>query len=284
MKTWMFYSYKGGSGRTVATANVAAALTKLGKRVAVVDLDFEAPGLQHVFGAEDTDQYANGVGIQQYLLGERDFEELNSLGTIDMFGPHGPLRGNYVPKDALLLYVIASPGVSALSDRAREVSPKMRALLDELGSKHNLDVVIIDAASGLRTAFEVAINVSDEMLIFFRWSTQHVEGTIKVAKLMKMMREFQTGRPIPFKLVASAVPEIEDIKKEPESISAPLLQRIGETHEKISKTLKDCQANPAEVFHKIDEKLALKWREKVIVFEQEDSDYEQLAKKLIASL
>src|SRR6266446_610144 len=284
MKTLMFYSYKGGSGRTVAVANVASALAKLGKRVAAIDLDFEAPGLQHVFGAEDTDQYGNGVGVQQYLLGERDFEELNALGTIDMLGAEGPLRGNYIPKDALLLYVIASPGVSALSDKAREVSPKMKTLIAELTARHNLDIVIIDAASGLRTAFEVAINVSDEMLVFFRWSTQHVEGTIRVAKLMKMMKEFQTGRPIPFKLIASAVPTKEELVELPENVRTPLVRSNEETRRKISDTLKDCKAVPTEVFFEIDELLPMKWKETVVVFDDSASPYEALAKKLVDTL
>lgn len=40
-----FYSYKGGVGRTMALANVAALLAQAGKRVLMVDFDLEAPGL-----------------------------------------------------------------------------------------------------------------------------------------------------------------------------------------------------------------------------------------------
>lgn len=40
-----FYSYKGGVGRTLALANVAAQLAKFGRKVLVVDFDLEAPGL-----------------------------------------------------------------------------------------------------------------------------------------------------------------------------------------------------------------------------------------------
>lgn len=40
-----FYSYKGGVGRTLALANVAAHLAQKGRRILVVDLDLEAPGL-----------------------------------------------------------------------------------------------------------------------------------------------------------------------------------------------------------------------------------------------
>src|SRR3954469_15713569 len=44
-----FYSFKGGVGRSMALANVAALLCKAGKSVLVVDWDLEAPGLHKFF-------------------------------------------------------------------------------------------------------------------------------------------------------------------------------------------------------------------------------------------
>ena len=44
-----FYSYKGGTGRSMALANVAWILASNGKRVLVVDWDLEAPGLHEYF-------------------------------------------------------------------------------------------------------------------------------------------------------------------------------------------------------------------------------------------
>src|SRR5262245_10016954 len=40
-----FYSYKGGVGRTLALANTAVLLAKQGRKVLMVDMDLEAPGL-----------------------------------------------------------------------------------------------------------------------------------------------------------------------------------------------------------------------------------------------
>jgi cellulose biosynthesis protein BcsQ len=45
-----FYSYKGGTGRTLALANIAALLASRGNRVLAVDFDLEAPGLWRYFG------------------------------------------------------------------------------------------------------------------------------------------------------------------------------------------------------------------------------------------
>src|SRR5258708_34998454 len=44
-----FYSYKGGTGRTMLLANVAWILAAAGKRVLVIDWDLEAPGLHRYF-------------------------------------------------------------------------------------------------------------------------------------------------------------------------------------------------------------------------------------------
>ncbi|MFC4058400.1 FxSxx-COOH system tetratricopeptide repeat protein [Planomonospora corallina] len=49
-KVITFYSYKGGTGRTMALANVAWILASAGKRVLVVDWDLESPGLHKFFG------------------------------------------------------------------------------------------------------------------------------------------------------------------------------------------------------------------------------------------
>src|SRR6202521_3593470 len=61
-----FYSYKGGTGRSMALANVAWILAANGKRVAVIDWDLEAPGLHRY--------------LHPYL---RDPELLDSSGVID---------------------------------------------------------------------------------------------------------------------------------------------------------------------------------------------------------
>src|SRR5262249_13442037 len=46
---YTFYSYKGGVGRSMALANVAALLARWGQRVLVLDWDLEAPGLEKYF-------------------------------------------------------------------------------------------------------------------------------------------------------------------------------------------------------------------------------------------
>src|SRR6202034_4956606 len=44
-----FYSFKGGTGRTMALANVAWILAANGERVLIADWDLESPGLHRFF-------------------------------------------------------------------------------------------------------------------------------------------------------------------------------------------------------------------------------------------
>lgn len=58
-----FYSYKGGTGRSMALANVAAYLAKKGRRTLMIDWDLEAPGLPRYFQAwlESEGGFGNAV-------------------------------------------------------------------------------------------------------------------------------------------------------------------------------------------------------------------------------
>jgi len=46
---YTFYSFKGGVGRSMALANIAALLAKAGRKILAVDWDLEAPGLEKYF-------------------------------------------------------------------------------------------------------------------------------------------------------------------------------------------------------------------------------------------
>jgi predicted hydrocarbon binding protein len=50
MKTFCFYSYKGGTGRTLCISNLAVCLARLDYNVVLIDFDFEAPGIPYKMG------------------------------------------------------------------------------------------------------------------------------------------------------------------------------------------------------------------------------------------
>jgi hypothetical protein len=64
-----FYSYKGGTGRSMAVANVAWLLASRGRRVLAIDWDLEAPGLHRYFEPFLTDKsLENSTGLIDFAL------------------------------------------------------------------------------------------------------------------------------------------------------------------------------------------------------------------------
>ncbi|MEH0937928.1 FxSxx-COOH system tetratricopeptide repeat protein [Micromonospora psammae] len=64
-----FYSYKGGTGRTMALANTAWILAANGQRVLVADWDLESPGLHRFYAPFlDPDQVASTGGVMDLIL------------------------------------------------------------------------------------------------------------------------------------------------------------------------------------------------------------------------
>ena len=64
-----FYSYKGGTGRSMALANAAWAMAMAGKRVLVMDWDLEAPGIHRYFHPFLNDPNLTATdGVIEYLM------------------------------------------------------------------------------------------------------------------------------------------------------------------------------------------------------------------------
>src|SRR6516162_3614529 len=76
-----FYSYKGGTGRSMTLANVAWILASAGKRVLAVDWDLEAPGLHRYFSPFLSDKDLTGSeGLIDLLIEFRDATAIGGPG------------------------------------------------------------------------------------------------------------------------------------------------------------------------------------------------------------
>lgn len=92
MRTLTFYSYKGGTGRSLLLANAARYLALLGERVVAVDFDFEAPGLHYKLNIS--------------APGQRTADAIPARGAVDYL--LAAAQGDGPPK-GLLDYVVSVP-------------------------------------------------------------------------------------------------------------------------------------------------------------------------------
>ena len=103
----VFFSIKGGVGRSTALAATAWALAEEGKRVMVLDLDLESPGLSSallpkdrrpLFGITDwlvEDLVNNGDIVLQNMVAQ---SSLSHNGEILVVPAHGINPGEYIAK------------------------------------------------------------------------------------------------------------------------------------------------------------------------------------------
>jgi len=149
----VYYSIKGGVGRSTALAASAWALAEAGKRVLVLDLDLESPGLsssllptdrQPAFGITDwlvEDLLGNGDAVIQDLYA---LSPLSRNGDILVVPAHGRDPGEYISK----LGRVWMPSFQA--DGSRQMwSVRLSRLLSELERRHQPDIVLIDSRAGI---------------------------------------------------------------------------------------------------------------------------------------
>ena len=150
---FVFFSIKGGVGRSTALAASAWSLARQGKRVLVLDLDLESPGLssallpaerQPTYGITDwlvEDLVDNGDDLLADMFATSD---LVTAGPIFLVPAHGREPGEYVSK----LGRVWMPKVMRSSGR-QSWSERLNRLIDSLENRHRPDVILIDSRAGI---------------------------------------------------------------------------------------------------------------------------------------
>lgn len=149
----VFYSIKGGVGRSTAIAACAWKMAQLGKRVLVLDVDLESPGLSSSLLPEDRQP---AYGITDWLVEDLvDHAEgilpdmvatsnLSHDGEIYIVPAHGANPGEYVSK----LGRVWMPKVKP--DGSREsFSLRLQRMIAALEARIEPDVVLIDSRAGI---------------------------------------------------------------------------------------------------------------------------------------
>jgi MinD-like ATPase involved in chromosome partitioning or flagellar assembly len=172
------HSYRGGTGKSNLTANLAVCLASAGKRVAVVDTDIQSPGIHLLFGLEDT----SGLRTLNDYLRERC--AVHEAAT-DVTPPEVRDAGGRV------WLVPSSVQAGEITRVLREgydvglMNDGLRDLIDRLA----LDYLLIDTHPGLNEETLLSIAISDVLLVLLRPDRQDYQGTavtVEVARKLEV--------------------------------------------------------------------------------------------------
>lgn len=213
-----FYSYKGGVGRTTLLALVARLLAKQGKRVAVVDLDLEAPGAASFLGASTT----NGRGVIDFIIdhvvaGAASIDglygrasdlapELESM--VDVF-PAGSVNTGYLEKLGRLDFASNSTRPTASPSEAA-----LRALLKSIGSQLKPNYILLDSRAGLHDLGGLSLHALSHVdILVCRSGPQSMAGLRIAAHSLARLREPKDRRIIVVQSLVSANRALADVER-----------------------------------------------------------------------
>lgn len=189
------HSFRGGTGKSNTTANLAALLAMEGYRVGVVDTDIQSPGIHVLFGMDDSDMEHS---LNDYLWGKCDINEAahdvtGRLGA-DVKGQLFLIPSSIKPGEIARI-LREGYDVGLLTDGFRDVVNKM-----------NLDYLMIDTHPGLNEETLLSIAISNVLVILMRPDSQDYQGT---AVTVDVARKLDVPNML---MVVNKVPQAFDVE------------------------------------------------------------------------
>lgn len=211
-KRIVFFSIKGGVGRSTALAVTAWSLAEQGKKVLVLDLDLESPGLSSNLLPEDRrptygitdwlveDLVDNGDMI---LNGMVATSTLSPNGEILVVPAHGREFGEYISK----LGRVWMPKISACG-KQESWSERLEKLISNLEQVYQPDVILIDSRAGIDEVASTCIThlKADLILLFALAGAQTWTGYSILFDYWLRMKTIRTIRDR-LQIIASMIPE-----------------------------------------------------------------------------
>jgi len=177
------HSYKGGTGKTLLSINLASTYVKREKNICLLDLDFRAPSLQAAFKTNDAEYWLN-----DYLNGVCEIDKV----LIDFTQKHG--------RSGRFLVGLANPTTEGIREMsAKDRKWEMRALGRLLSLKTSLlndmdlDYVILDTSPGLQYSSINAIVSADIVLVVTSLDASDIQGTQRMTSELYDLFEKKTG-------------------------------------------------------------------------------------------
>ncbi len=160
------HSFRGGTGKSNSTANLATLLAASGLRVGVIDTDIMSPGIHVLFGLNEDDMK---FSLNDYLWGKCQIKQ-TAYDVTDK------VKGQVAGKIFLIPSSIKAGEIARVLREGYDVgllNDGFHKLVEEL----KLDVLMIDTHPGLNEETLLSIAISDALIIILRPDSQDYQGT-----------------------------------------------------------------------------------------------------------
>jgi MinD-like ATPase involved in chromosome partitioning or flagellar assembly len=167
------HSFRGGTGKSNVTANIATMIARSGKRVGIVDTDIQSPGIHVLFGF---DEKKITYTLNDYLWGRCTIEQ--AAYDVNQVAKIKPKFFNFGMNGAI--YLIPSSIKTGEISRILREGYDARLLNDgfrNLTRKLKLDYLFIDTHPGINEETLLSIIISDILVVILRPDQQDYQGT-----------------------------------------------------------------------------------------------------------
>lgn len=175
------HSFRGGTGKSNVTANLAVLTALAGRRVGIIDTDVQSPGIHVLFGFdEDRVQLC----LNDYLWGRCGIEETSYDVSQALEG--APVAA---PPGARVFLIPSSlrPGEIARVLREGYDVSRLNDGFRDLVEKLELDYLFIDTHPGVNEETLLSIAISDSLVIVLRADHQDFQGTAVTVDLARRL-------------------------------------------------------------------------------------------------
>lgn len=180
VKVISVHSFRGGTGKSNLTANLAVITASKGNRVAIVDTDIQSPGIHVLFGMDEQGMQRS---LNDYLWERCTISE----ASYDVTPPAVAKAGGAV---YLIPSSIKAGEIARILNEGYSVTllnDGLRNLCQEL----QLDYLFIDTHPGLNKETLLSVAISDSLVIILRPDRQDFQGT---AVTLQVARKLDTPK------------------------------------------------------------------------------------------
>lgn len=220
------HSFRGGTGKSNTTANLAVMVARAGYRVGVIDTDIQSPGIHVLFQlAESSFQYS----LNDYLWGKCAIEDAAYDVTDRCIG--NVSESDDRPRLYLIPSSLRTGEIARILREGYDVS-RLNDGLQDLLTRLKLDYLFIDTHPGVNEETLLSIAVSDALVLIVRPDKQDLQGTavaVELARKLDVPKMLMILNKVPPSVdVQSLVDQVEALFKTEIAAVLPLNTEIVE--------------------------------------------------------